>query len=144
MGHLLWTVQFMSQRGMETENDKGNENNKLDHAPWLLETLRSYCRILDYLVNYSFLLVVPCTSQLLVQLVVGGSFTFPRGLDVFVHTLQAHVLYVVRPIWNDPMFFHCSPSLITSMVSIISNNGNHYHVTCSYYSILLLLRIFQH
>ena len=53
MGHLLWIVPFMSQRGMETENDKGTENENIEHAPWLLETLRSYCRLLEYLMNSS-------------------------------------------------------------------------------------------
>lgn len=120
-GHLLWTVPFTSQRGMETENDKGNENDKLEHAPWLLETLRSYCKLLEYLVNSSLLLTVPSASQLLVQPVVGGSFTVPRDPEVFVRTLQAQVLYAVLPIWNNPMFCRCSPSFITSVVSIITH-----------------------
>ena len=29
MGQLLWTIPFMSHRGMEIENDKGNENDKI-------------------------------------------------------------------------------------------------------------------
>lgn len=120
-GHLLWTLPFMSQRGMETENEKGIENDKLEHAPWLLETLRSYCRLLEYLVNSSLLLTVPSASQLLVQPVVGGSVTVPRDPEVFVRTLQAQVLNAVLPIWSNPMFCRCSPSLITSVVSIITH-----------------------
>ena len=64
MGHLIRTVPFMSHWGMETENDKGNENDNLEHAPWFLETLRSYCRLLEYLVDSSFFLTMPSTSQL--------------------------------------------------------------------------------
>ena len=37
--------QSINKREIETENDKGNENVKLDHAPRLLETLRSYRRL---------------------------------------------------------------------------------------------------
>ena len=37
--HSLWTLPSMSQQGIETENEKGIENDKLEHVPWFLEAL---------------------------------------------------------------------------------------------------------
>ncbi|XP_057852533.2 E3 ubiquitin-protein ligase UPL1 isoform X1 [Cryptomeria japonica] len=120
-GQLLWSVPVISQPGMETENEKENGNDKMEHAPWLLETLRSYCKLLEHLVNSSLLLTTNSSSQLLVQPVVGASFQVPRDPEVFVRTIQAQVLCAVLPIWNHPMFCRCNPSLITSVVSIITH-----------------------
>ena len=71
--------------------------------------------------NSSFLLIVPFSSWLLGKSVVGGYFNVLRGLEVFACTLQAQVVYHVLPIWNNLMFCRCSPSLITSVVSIITH-----------------------
>jgi hypothetical protein len=58
---------------------------------------------------------------LLVQPFVGGDFIAPRDPKIFVHTPQAQVFYVALPIWNNPIFFHCSSSLITFVVFIVTH-----------------------
>eukprot|EP01018_Ginkgo_biloba_P023205 Gb_26784 [translate_table: standard] len=118
---LLWTLPKVSPSVIETGHGKRDENGKLEHSSWLLETLHNYCRLLEYLVSSSFLLSPTSASQLLVQPVAGGSLSVPRDPEVFVRTLQAQVLDAVLPIWNHSMFSQCSPSLITSIVSIITH-----------------------
>lgn len=110
----------MSQQGMETKNDKGIKNYKLELMPWLLEALQSYCRLLEYLVNSSLLLIVPFALQL-VQPFFGDSVTIPRDPKGFVHTLQSQVLNVFLLIWSNPMFCFFSPPLINFGFCIISH-----------------------
>ncbi|KAK9941207.1 hypothetical protein M0R45_017826 [Rubus argutus] len=123
---LLWTLPY----GMPTSNidhEKTGEGSKLSHSSWLLDTLQSYCRVLEYFVNSSLLLSTTSASQaqLLVQPVaVGlsiGLFPVPREPEVFVRMLQSQVLDVILPIWNHPMFPNCSPGFVASIVSLVMN-----------------------
>ncbi|KAL4579973.1 hypothetical protein LXL04_016144 [Taraxacum kok-saghyz] len=126
---LLWTLPHAaSTSGGDNENE--GSNNKLSHGSWLLDTLQSYCRLLEIFVNSTFLLPPSSTSQaqLLVQPVaVGlsiGLFPVPRDPEVFVRMLQSQVLDVILPIWNHPMLPNCNPGFITSIVTLVT------HVYC--------------
>ncbi|KAH0671499.1 hypothetical protein KY290_026845 [Solanum tuberosum] len=122
---LLWTLPYsVLTSGMIPENS--GEENKLSHSSWLLGTLQSYCRLLEYFVNSALLLSPTSTSQaqLLVQPVaVGlsiGLFPVPRDPEVFVRMLQSQVLDVTLPIWNHQMFPSCNPGFINSIIMLIT------------------------
>ncbi|XP_068637077.1 E3 ubiquitin-protein ligase UPL1-like isoform X2 [Aristolochia californica] len=122
---LLWTLPY-SIPVTGIDQGKATEGNKLSHSLWLLDTLQSYCRLLEYFVN-SALLLSPTSSsqtQLLVQPAAGlsiGLFSVPRDPEVFVCMLQSQVLDVILPVWNHPLFPNCSPNFIASMVSIVTH-----------------------
>ncbi|KAI3703777.1 hypothetical protein L1987_73972 [Smallanthus sonchifolius] len=120
---LLWTLPFPAS----TSGNENNEGNKLSHSKWLLDTLQSYCRLLEFFVNSTFLLPPTSTSQaqLLVQPVaVGlsiGLFPVPRDPEVFVRMLQSQVLDVILPVWNHPMFPRCNLGFITTIVTLVTH-----------------------
>ncbi|XP_068337981.1 E3 ubiquitin-protein ligase UPL1-like isoform X2 [Pyrus communis] len=122
---LLWTLPYsVSTSGIDPE--RTGEGSKLSHSSWLLDTLQSYCRVLEYFVNSSLLLSTTSASQaqLLVQqpVAVGlsiGLFPVPRDPEVFIRMLQSQVLDVILPVWNHPMFPNCSPDFIASIVSLV-------------------------
>ncbi|KAG9448576.1 hypothetical protein H6P81_008541 [Aristolochia fimbriata] len=122
---LLWTLPY-SVPTTGVDQGKATEGNKLSHSLWLLDTLQSYCRLLEYFVN-SALLLSPSSSsqiQLLVQPAAGlsiGLFSVPRDPEVFVRMLQSQVLDVILPVWNHPLFPNCSANFIASMVSIVTH-----------------------
>ncbi|KAG8636924.1 hypothetical protein MANES_15G059000v8 [Manihot esculenta] len=123
---LLWTLPYPFPI-TTADNEKAGEGNKFSHSSWLLDTLQSYCRVLEYFVNSSLLLSATSASQaqLLVQPVaVGlsiGLFPVPRDPEVFVRMLQSQVLDVILPVWNHPMFPNCSPGFVASIVSIVTH-----------------------
>ncbi|XP_040986368.1 E3 ubiquitin-protein ligase UPL1-like isoform X1 [Juglans microcarpa x Juglans regia] len=123
---LLWTMPH-SIPTSGIENEKVGEVSKLSHSAWLLDTLQSYCRVLEYFVNSSLLLPPNSASQaqLLVQPVaVGlsiGLFPVPRDPEVFVRMLQSQVLDVILPIWNHPRFPGCSLGFIASILSLVTH-----------------------
>ncbi|KAL0399111.1 UNVERIFIED_CONTAM: E3 ubiquitin-protein ligase UPL2, partial [Sesamum radiatum] len=126
---LLWTVPYtISTSGVD--NERSGEGSKLSHSSWLLDTLQSHCRELEYFVNSGLLLSSTSASQaqLLVQPVaVGlsiGLFPVPRDPETFVRMLQSQVLDVILPVWNHPMFPNCSPGFITSIISLITHVYN--------------------
>ncbi|KAM2046899.1 hypothetical protein ACFX1T_005633 [Malus domestica] len=122
---LLWTLPYsVSMSGIDPE--RTGEGSKLSHSSWLLDTLQSYCRVLEYFVNSSLLLSTTSASQaqLLVQqpVAVGlsiGLFPVPRDPEVFIRMLQSQVLDVILPVWNHPLFPNCSPGFIASIVSLV-------------------------
>ncbi|XP_054777632.1 E3 ubiquitin-protein ligase UPL1-like [Prosopis cineraria] len=120
---LLWTLPY-SLPSSDTEIEKKCEGSKLSNNTWLLDTLQSYCRLLEYFVNSSLLLSPSSASQaeLLVQPVaVGlsiGLFPVPRDPETFVRMLQSQVLDVILPVWNHPMFTSCNPGFIASIISL--------------------------
>lgn len=122
---LQWTLplSFPTQG-----HDQGAvEGNKTSHSSWLLDTLQSYCRLLEYHVNSSLLLSPssPSQAQLLVQPVAAGLsiglFPIPRDPETFIRMLQSQVLDVILPVWNHPMFPNCSPVYINSVVSLVTH-----------------------
>ncbi|OMP04235.1 hypothetical protein COLO4_09844 [Corchorus olitorius] len=121
---LLWTLPC-SLPAQGTEHEKAGEANKIVHSSWLLDTLQSYCRVLEYFVNSTLLLFGNSGSQtqLLVQPVAAGLsiglFPVPRDPETFVRMLQSQVLDVILPIWNHPIFPNCSPGFVASVVSIV-------------------------
>ncbi|XP_072964095.1 E3 ubiquitin-protein ligase UPL1-like isoform X2 [Typha angustifolia] len=122
---LLWTLPFSFSTAGPDQGTSVDEK-KVCHSPWLLDTLQSYCRLLEYHVNSSLLLSPsPSQGQLLVQPVTTelsiNLFPVPRDPEVFVRILQSQVLEAVLPVWNHSMFPNCSPGLITSLVSIINH-----------------------
>ncbi|XP_031286240.1 E3 ubiquitin-protein ligase UPL1 isoform X2 [Pistacia vera] len=125
--HLLWTLPYsIPTSGIDPE--KVGEGSKLTHSAWLLDTLQSYCRVLEYFVNSAFLLSPTSASQaqLLVQppVAVGlsiGLFPVPRDPEAFVRMLQSQVLDVILPIWNHPMFPNCSPGFIALVISLVTH-----------------------
>ncbi|KAL6999109.1 E3 ubiquitin-protein ligase upl1 [Sarracenia purpurea var. burkii] len=123
---LLWTLPY-SIPTSGVDHEKTGEGSKLSHSSWLLDTLQSYCRLLEYFVNSSLLLSTTSASQaqLLIQPVaVGlsiGLFPVPKDPEVFVRMLQSQVLDVILPVWNNPMFPNCSPGLISSVVSLVTH-----------------------
>ncbi|XP_052726153.1 E3 ubiquitin-protein ligase UPL1-like isoform X3 [Vigna angularis] len=122
---LLWTLPCSLPSSDIDVGKKGG--GKLSHNTWLLDTLQSYCRLLEYFVNSSLLLSPTSASQaeLLVQPVaVGlsiGLFPVPRDPEVFVRMLQSQVLDVILPVWNHPMFCSCSPGFIASIISLVTH-----------------------
>ncbi|KAL8462223.1 hypothetical protein ACS0TY_033325 [Phlomoides rotata] len=124
---LLWTVPCAISTS-STDHEKSGEGSKLSHSSWLLDTLQSHCRELEYFVNSGLLLSSASQSQLLVQPVaVGlsiGLFPLPRDPEAFVRMLQSQVLDVILPVWNHPMFSNCSPGFITSIISLITHVYN--------------------
>lgn len=123
---LLWTLPYsIPTSGIDQE--KSAEGSKLTHSMWLLDTLQSYCRVLEYFVNSSLLLSPTSASQmqLLVQPVaVGlsiGLFPVPRDPEVFVRMLQSQVLDVILPVWNHPMFPSCSLGFVASILSLVTH-----------------------
>ncbi|XP_031120155.1 E3 ubiquitin-protein ligase UPL1-like [Ipomoea triloba] len=126
---LLWTLPC-SVPTSSAAAEKGDEESKLSHGSWLLDTLQSYCRMLEYFVNSSMLLSSSSTSQaqLLVQpIAVGlsiGLFPVPRDPEVFVRMLQSQVLNVILPIWNHPMFPTCGAGFVTSTIMLMT------HICC--------------
>lgn len=118
---LLGTLPQVSLLIMETEHVKQREYDKLEHSSWLLETLQSYCRFLEHLVNSSMLLSRSSVLQLLAETVSGGSCSAPRDPEAFVHMLQAQVLDAVLHLWNHSLFPYCSTTLITSVITIINH-----------------------
>ncbi|XP_010675966.2 E3 ubiquitin-protein ligase UPL1 isoform X2 [Beta vulgaris subsp. vulgaris] len=123
---LLWSLPH-SIPISGVDPGKGGEGSKLEHSSWLLDTLQCYCRLLEYFVNSSLLLspTSPSQAQLLVQPVaVGlsiGLFPVPRDPEVFIRMLQSQVLDVILPVWNHPMFPHCSAAFITSVLSLVTH-----------------------
>ncbi|GFZ07365.1 LOW protein: E3 ubiquitin ligase-like protein [Actinidia rufa] len=123
---LLWTLPC-SIPPSGVDHEVAGEGGKLSHHSWLLDTLQSYCRLLEYFVNSSLLLSSTSASQvqLLVQPVaVGlsiGLFPVPREPEVFVRMLQSQVLDAILPVWNHPMFPSCRPGFITSIVSLVTH-----------------------
>ncbi|XP_021641769.2 E3 ubiquitin-protein ligase UPL1 isoform X2 [Hevea brasiliensis] len=123
---LLWTLPYPFP-AHTAEHEKASEGNKLSQCTWLLDTLQSYCRVLEYFVNSSLLLSATSASQaqLLVQPVAVslsiGLFPVPRDPEVFVRMLQSQVLDVILPVWNHPMFPNCSPGFIASIVSVVTH-----------------------
>lgn len=122
---LLWTLPYSFP---SSDIDTGKkEGDKLSHNTWLVDTLQSYCRLLEYFVNSSLLLSPTSASQaeLLVQpAAVGlsiGLFPVPRDPEVFVRMLQSQVLDVILPVWNHPMFCSCSPGFIASIISLVTH-----------------------
>ncbi|KAL5205547.1 hypothetical protein ABZP36_033756 [Zizania latifolia] len=117
---LLWTLPFSIPIAGSTQASSISE--KVSHNSWLLDTLHSYCKLLEYYVNSSFLLS-PSHNQLLVQPIVTelsiNLFPVPSEPESFVRMLQSQVLEAVLPVWNHTMFPECNPSLITFLVSII-------------------------
>ncbi|GAB4845935.1 E3 ubiquitin-protein ligase upl1 [Ancistrocladus abbreviatus] len=122
---LLWTLPF-SMPQSSIAPGKSVEGSELTHSSWLLSTLQSYCQVLEYFVNSSLLLSPTSSSQpqLLVQpMAVGlsiGLFPVPRDPEVFIRMLQSQVLDVLLPVWNHSMFPRCSPSFITSILSLVT------------------------
>ncbi|KAK4254640.1 hypothetical protein QN277_009993 [Acacia crassicarpa] len=122
---LLWTLPY-SFPSSDAEIEKKCEGSKLSSNIWLLDTLQSYCRLLEYFVNSSLLLSPSSASQaeLLVQPVaVGlsiGLFPVPRDPETFVRMLQSQVLDVILPVWNHPMFTGCNPGFIASIISLVT------------------------
>lgn len=123
---LLWSLPC-SVPTSSMNNERMGEGSRLSHSSWLLDTLQSYCRVLEYFVNSSLLLSPTSASQaqLLVQPVaVGlsiGLFPVPRDPETFVRMLQSQVLDVILPVWNNPMFSNCSPGFVASIVSLITH-----------------------
>ncbi|KAL5803856.1 hypothetical protein ACOSQ3_030656 [Xanthoceras sorbifolium] len=123
---LLWTLPY-SIPTSSIDAEKAGEGSKLTHSTWLLDTLQSYCRVLEYFVNSALLLSPTSASQaqLLVQPVaVGlsiGLFPVPRDPEVFVRMLQSQVLDVILPVWNHPMFPNCSSGLVTSVIALVTH-----------------------
>ncbi|CAL5075279.1 unnamed protein product [Urochloa decumbens] len=121
---LLWTLPFSVPAAGTDQGSSVNE--KVSHNSWLLDTLQSYCKLLEYYVNSTFLLS-PSSShnQLLVQPIVTelsiNLFPVPSEPESFVCMLQSQVLDAVLPVWNHTMFPECSPALVTSLVSIMNN-----------------------
>ncbi|MQL77497.1 hypothetical protein Taro_009904 [Colocasia esculenta] len=123
---LLWTLPYSIPMS-GPDQGKASDGNKLSHSSWLLDTLHSYCRLLEYFVNSSVLLSPssPSQAQLLIQPVAAGLsiglFSVPRDPEVFVRMLHSQVLDVILPIWNHPLFSCCNPAFITSLISIITH-----------------------
>ena len=123
---LLWTLPYPFPTP-SVDQEKAGEGNNLSHSTWLLDTLHSYCRALEYFVNSSLLLSSTSASQaqLLVQPVaVGlsiGLFPVPKDPEVFVRMLQSQVLDVILLVWNHPMFPSCSAGFIASIVSLVTH-----------------------
>ncbi|XP_044474315.1 E3 ubiquitin-protein ligase UPL1-like isoform X2 [Mangifera indica] len=124
---LLWTLPYsFPTSGVDPE--KVGEGSKSTHGAWLLDTLQSYCRVLEYFVNSALLLSPTSASQaqLLVQppVAVGlsiGLFPVPRDPEAFVRMLQSQVLDVILPIWNHPLFPNCSPGFIALVISLVTH-----------------------
>ncbi|KAL2483694.1 E3 ubiquitin-protein ligase [Forsythia ovata] len=123
---LLWTPPYsISSPG--TDQEKSGDGAKLSHSSWLLDTLQSHCRELEYFINSGLLLSSTSASQaqLLVQPVaVGlsiGLFPVPRDPEAFIHMLQSQVLDVILPVWNHPMFPNCNPGFITSIITLFTH-----------------------
>lgn len=120
---LLWTLPFSVSAAA---TDQGSSGSEVSHNSWLLDTLQSYCKFLEYCVNSAFLLS-PSSShnQLLVQPVVTelsiNLFPVPSDPESFARMLQSQVLDAVLPVWNHTMFPECSPTLVTSLVLIMNN-----------------------
>ncbi|PKA67035.1 E3 ubiquitin-protein ligase UPL1 [Apostasia shenzhenica] len=123
---LLWTLP-LSFSSLGHEQGACAEVNKVTQSSWLLDTLQSYCRLLEYHVNSSLLLSPssPSQTQLLVQPVATGLsiglFPIPRDPEAFVRLLQSQVLDAILPLWNHPMFPSCSPLFISSVVSLVTH-----------------------
>ncbi|KAI6688704.1 hypothetical protein NL676_025532 [Syzygium grande] len=122
---LLWTLPS-SIRTSGDDHDKLVEETKQSGITWLLDTLQSYCRELEYFVNPAFLLSPSASqAQLLVQPATTGLsiglFPVPRDPEVFVKMLQSQVVDVILPIWNHQLFPNCSPGFIASIVSLVTH-----------------------
>ncbi|KAJ6886418.1 E3 ubiquitin-protein ligase UPL1-like isoform X1 [Populus alba x Populus x berolinensis] len=123
---LLWTLPCPFPHP-SVDHEKAGEGNNLSHSTWLLDTLHSYCCVLEYFVNSSLLLSSTSGSQvqLLVQPVAAGLsiglFPVPKDPEVFVRMLQSQVLDVMLSVWNHPMFPSCSTGFISSIVSLVTH-----------------------
>ncbi|CAL0324794.1 unnamed protein product [Lupinus luteus] len=123
---LLWTLPCTFPSA-DIDIGKKGDGSKLSNNIWLLDTLQSYCRLLEYFVNSSLLLSPISTSQaeLLIQpIAVGlsiGLFPLPRDPDAFIRMLQSQVVDVILPVWNHPMFSNCSPGFISSIISLVTH-----------------------
>ncbi|XP_024379829.1 E3 ubiquitin-protein ligase UPL1 isoform X3 [Physcomitrium patens] len=119
---LLWTLPRNSGVSpMETENGKSKSEEKAVGNSWLLDTLRSYTRLMEYLVTSSLLLTPTSMAQILIQPVAGGSEPLAKDPEAFVRILHAEILDVVLPLWINPLFPQCSPTFISSIASIITH-----------------------
>ncbi|KAK1274353.1 E3 ubiquitin-protein ligase UPL1 [Acorus gramineus] len=123
---LLWTPSYYISTS-DVDQGKAVDGNKLSHSSWLLDTLQSYCRLLEYFVSPSLLLSQTSLShaELLVQPFAPelsiGLFPVPKDASLFIRLLQSQVLEVILPVWNHTMFPNCHPTFITSMVSVITH-----------------------
>ncbi|XP_073020547.1 E3 ubiquitin-protein ligase UPL1-like isoform X2 [Primulina eburnea] len=119
---LLWTLPYTGSAS-SADIVKIGEGGKPSQSSWLLDTLQSHCRELEYFVNSGLLLSSTSASQILVQPVaVGlslGLFPVPKDPEAFICMLQSQVLDVIRPIWCHPLFPKCGPCFITSIISLM-------------------------
>ncbi|KAK3129319.1 hypothetical protein QOZ80_6BG0477560 [Eleusine coracana subsp. coracana] len=121
---LLWTLAFSTPAA--GTDQVSSTNDKMFHSSWLLDTLQSYCKLLECYVNSTFVLS-PSSShnQLLVQPIVTelsiNLFPVPSEPESFVRMLQSQVLEALLPVWNHTMFPECSPALIASVVAIMNH-----------------------
>ncbi|KAK1269560.1 E3 ubiquitin-protein ligase UPL1 [Acorus gramineus] len=141
---LLWTPSY-SISNPDADQGKAIDGNKLSHSSWLVDTLRSYCLFLENFTCPSLILsrssashaeplVHPFEPELSTEL-----FPIPKDASLFFRMLQSQVFDVVLPVWNHPMFPHCHPAFITSMVFVVTHiyscvddvNPNHKAITRS-------------
>jgi Ubiquitin binding region/UBA/TS-N domain len=112
---LLWTFPFSI------------DGKSRIYPSWLQETLLSYCKLLEYYVNSSFLLSpsVPQSTQLLVQPVATelsiNLFPVPRDPEGFVCMLQSQVLEAVLPVWNHLVLPKCPVAILCPLISIMNH-----------------------
>ncbi|KAH7291322.1 hypothetical protein KP509_29G011900 [Ceratopteris richardii] len=116
---LLWSSMPMDTDAGKMDIEKMED--KSVGQPWLLDTLRSYTKLLECLVTSSLLLVPSSMAQLLVQPISGGVVSVPKDPENFVLALQAQVLEAIFPLWNHPTFPQCSPNLVESLCSIMKH-----------------------
>uniref|UniRef100_A0A7I4AEX4 HECT-type E3 ubiquitin transferase n=1 Tax=Physcomitrium patens TaxID=3218 RepID=A0A7I4AEX4_PHYPA len=122
---LLWTLpQSSGGSSMESESAKSKAERPEDKSAansWLMDTLRSYARLMEHLVTSSLLLTPSSMAQVLLQPVAGASEPLAKDPEAFVRSLQAQVLEVILPVWNHPHFAQCSATFITLIASIITH-----------------------
>eukprot|EP00850_Spirogloea_muscicola_P022377 SM000291S10855 [mRNA] locus=s291:47169:64581:+ [translate_table: standard] len=89
--------------------------------PWLIDGLRSFARLFEQLVASTLVLGQPASAALLVQPLPGSTMTLPKDPEAVMLMLQVEILEAVMPMWTHPFFHNCPPSLVESVVAIITH-----------------------
>eukprot|EP00850_Spirogloea_muscicola_P012629 SM000082S22871 [mRNA] locus=s82:404008:421363:+ [translate_table: standard] len=89
--------------------------------PWLIHGLRSFARLFEQLVASTLVLGQPASAALLVQPLPGSIMTLPKDPEAVMLMLQVEILEAVMPMWTHPFFHNCPPSLVESVVAIITH-----------------------
>eukprot|EP00850_Spirogloea_muscicola_P009963 SM000057S18393 [mRNA] locus=s57:350840:368215:- [translate_table: standard] len=115
------TSQLLWNYGVGTNLVQVGHDGTNSCPPWLIDGLRSFAKLFEQLVASTLVLGQPASAALLVQPLPGSTMTLPKDPEAVMLMLQVEILEAVMPMWTHPFFHNCPPSLVESVVAIITH-----------------------